>query len=262
MRHRSRRRPIWLFLVVPIVLNMLVPAVVAGRLVSGPEVAEVVQRVLSAPLSESVPVLLPIAKGALVAIGILAVTGSRHSPRLLIAYFAVMSVITGLFQNASVLPGTGLAFLAGNAVVQFALAAACLISLGRTAADAAPLRTGRLWAVPLMAFAAAFPYAVVAGHPVPGWDGLLTNGAGVTFCMVTTVVAGALFLRPDAHPAWLRVAVGSVGLLFATWNLLTWFVLSPSGWWMGVLHLPMFICSLALTVTSWRAARHRLETSR
>lgn len=90
---------------------------------------------------------------------------------------------------------------------------------------------------------------------MPGTEGILNSGAGVTFCIITAVIAGSMFIRPDAIPAWLRVAFGSAGKFYGLLNLLTWFVLAPQSWWMGLLHIPLFTISLALAITSWRQAR-------
>lgn len=251
---KAVRRPVWLFPVLAVALVMTIPPVVGGQIVSGADATSLIQQVLAAPLAYSRPALLPFAKLLLVLVGAAAVVGTPFSPRILVAYYAAVLVVTGLFQNMAYLDGS-LAILTGNLVTQLALAAACLVALRPTAKAPATLRPGRLWVVPLQALAAAFPYGTVDGHVVPGLSGALTNGAGVTFCMVTAVVAGAMFVRPDAYPAWLRVAVGSTGTLYGLLNMLTWFVLSPVSWWMGVLHLPLLICSLALTMSSWAAAR-------
>jgi len=252
---RSRRRPVWLIPVLALVAVMGVPSLLDGRPVSGQDTSALIQEVLANSLAYSIPALLPLAKLLLVVVAALAVLGNRHSPRLLVAYYAAVLVIVGVFQNAADLGARGFAFLAGNAVAQLALAGACLVSLRSVTAEAAPLRTGRGWVLLLALLAAAFPYATAGGHVVPGLDGALNNGAGVTYCMVAAVVAAAMFLRPDAFPGWLRVAVGTLGTLFGLLNVLTWFVLAPQSWWMGVLHLPLLLCSAVLLATSWTDTR-------
>lgn len=252
---RSRRRPVWLIPGLALVAVMGVPAVLDGRAVVGQDTPALIREVLANPLVCAIPALLPAAKLLMVVVAALAVLGVPHAAHLLVAYYAAVLVIVGVFQNTADLGGRGFAFLAGNAVAQFALAAACLVSLRSMRAETVPLRAGRAWVLPLGLLAAVFPYATAGGHAVPGLDGALTNGAGVTYCMVTAVVAAAMFLRPDAFPAWLRVAVGTLGALFGVLNAVTWFVLAPQSWWMGVLHLPLLLCSTVLLATSWTDAR-------
>ena len=44
-------------------------------------------------------------------------------------------------------------------------------------------------------------------------------------------------------------------VVFGLLNLTTWWIAHPENWWMGVLHVPLFVVSLALAVTSARRAR-------
>ena len=44
-----------------------------------------------------------------------------------------------------------------------------------------------------------------------------------------------------------------VALIFGLINAITWFGLVPSGWWMGVLHIPL----LAISVYAFGLAQHR-----
>lgn len=252
---RPRSRPIWLIPAVALVAVLGVPPLLAGRPVFGPDTPTLIRDVLVSPLSYAIPELLPLAKLVMVVVAVLAVVGIRHSARILVAYYAAVLVLVAMFQNAADLDGRGFAFLAGNAVAQLALAAACLVALRSTTAQPGPLRTGRTWALPLAFLAASFPYTTVDQNAVPGIDGVFTNGAGVTYCMVAAVVAAAMFVRPDAYPGWLRVLIGTVGVLFGLLNAVTWFVLAPQSWWMGVLHLPLLVCSAVLLATSWAEAR-------
>jgi len=252
---RRRPRRIWLIPATALIAVMGIPALVNGRPLLGQDTPALIQQVLANPLTDKIPALLPLAKLLLVVVATLTVLGLRHSARLLVTYYAAVLVVLGVFQNAADLGPRGLAFLTGNAVAQLALAVCCLISLRSVKAQAVPLRSQRMWVLPLAGLAAAFPYSTADGHVVPSLDGMLTNDAGVTYCMVTAVVAAAMFLRPDAFPAWLRVAVATLGTLFGALNAVTWFVLAPQSWWMGVLHLPLLACSAFLLATSWPDAR-------
>ncbi|MCC6338308.1 MAG: hypothetical protein IT380_30475 [Myxococcales bacterium] len=253
--HASNRL-VWLLPAGALLVVMGFPALLDWRPVFGPDTPALIQQVLQHPLAYAIPALLPLAKLVMVVVAVLAAVGVRHSARLLVGYYAVVLLIVGVLQNAADLGGTGFAFLTGNALAQLVLAVGCLAALRSLTAEARPLRNKRTWVLPLALLAAAFPYATAGGNAVAGLDGALTNGAGVTYCMVTAVVAAVMFLRPDSYPGWLRVAVGSLGGVFGLLNVVVWFVLSPGSWWMGVLHLPLLICSVALLATSWTEARN------
>lgn len=252
---RPRRRPIWLIPLLAVVLDMGLPTLRDGQVVPGPEVGAAINEALAQPLVYAYPVVFPLAKLLLVAVGVLAMVGVRWSARVLIGYFAVVLVVVGLLQNMADLGERGFVITTGNIVVMLALAVGCLVALRWVGVEAGELRPSRLWVVPLAALAAAFPFREVDGLLLPGIEGTLTGPAGVTFCMVAAVVAAAMYVRPGAYPALLRVAVGSVGTLFGLLNAVTWFVFVPASWWMGVLHLPLLVCSLVLAASSWRAAR-------
>jgi hypothetical protein len=68
---------------------------------------------------------------------------------------------------------------------------------------------------------------------------MLTNEAGLTYCMMTPVILAVLTLyHPRVNPAVMRVSA-FVGILFGLVNMIVWFFVFPSGWWMGVLHVPL-----------------------
>lgn len=73
---------------------------------------------------------------------------------------------------------------------------------------------------------------------------LLTNEAGLTFCMMTPVVLAVLTLfHPTINPAVLRVS-SFAGVLLGTANMIVWFAVESWGWWMGVLHIPLVVLSI------------------
>ena len=59
--------------------------------------------------------------------------------------------------------------------------------------------------------------------------------------MITPVIIGALVLFARQVSSATLSLVSFVGLYFGIVNLLTWWVLNPQDWWMGVLHLPLVI---------------------
>lgn len=246
----SRRLwPIPLLLTLPV---FAAPSLLGGRPTTGPEASALIRDVLTRPLSESaVPGALLPAKLLLLAVAVLGLVGIRQTPRIVLAYYSGVLILVALFQNAADLGIRGFAFLTGNAVSQLAVALICLVGLRRVGADAGPLHSSRLWVLPFMLLAWAYPYAVVTGSVQPSTS--LVNGAGLTYCMITPVVAGVMLVRPQGFPRVVAVAVASLGVVFGLLNMLTWFVLSSESRWMGVLHVPLLVISVVLLITAWRA---------
>ena len=72
---------------------------------------------------------------------------------------------------------------------------------------------------------------------------VLTNEAGLTYCMITPVILGVMILFSKSIYKPTFYIVSFIGFMFGTINMLTWFVLDSQNWWMGVLHLPLAILS-------------------
>lgn len=248
------RRTGWMLPLALLLVIFAVPPVQGGEVAGQKQISGLIQDVLMQPWSESVTALLPLAKVVLVAVAILGVAGIGPYPKVVLGYYSAILAIMAVFQNTATLPG-GITLLVGNTLAQLSVAVVCALGLRRVAAEAV-LQRGRLWVLPLMLWAWLYPFTVDGGTAVPGgWTGVLTNGAGVTYCMVTPVIAGTMALRPGAYGRRTRAIVGWLGLIFGVLNMMTWFVISPESWWMGILHLPLLIIATFLTITSWREPR-------
>ncbi|GMU63000.1 MAG: hypothetical protein AMXMBFR34_47630 [Myxococcaceae bacterium] len=219
---------------------------------------EVVRAVLQDPFVVSAPLLLPVAKVALIAAAILPFIGVRWSGRILLGYYAAILVIVAFLQNMANTEQFGYAWLVGNTVVQVIVAAWCLIDVatGRTILDRAGLRTGRLWLLAPMALALLMPYRIEGGNVAPSIESAPWNEAGVSYCMITPVVLGVLLIFSGGVDRRTLSVASFVGLGFGVMNLVVWFGLNPENWWMGVLHFPLVIIS-ALGLVESRLPRHR-----
>lgn len=250
----SRRRTGWVLPVALLLVMFGVPSLQGNTFIGGQQIPEFIKSVLMHPWSESVPALLPVAKLALLAVAIIGIVGIGPYSKVVLGYYSAILAIIAIFQNTATLPG-GIAVILGNMVAQLVVVVVCVLGLRHTPA-ATPLRRERLWLLPLMLWAWLFPFAVEAGVAVPGgWASVLTNAAGVTYCMVTPVIAGTMALRPAAYSRTNRAIVGWLGIIFGLLNMVTWFVLNPESWWMGTLHVPLLIIAGFLTFTSWREPR-------
>lgn len=265
----SRTRRTWPLLLAVALFIVAVPPLMGGAVVPGRDISPTITQVLFHPWIESVPALLPVAKLALLAVAVIGVMARpRWFATIVVGYYAAALVLVAAFQNTASLPG-GRTVVLGNLLAQLTVATGCLVALrpmsGQVGGDACVLRH-RLWVLPLMAWAWWCPYALVAGSAVVGdWGRVLVNNAGVTYCMVTPVVAGVMVLRPHAYPQFLRTLIGWSGTLFGVLNMWTWFGAKPDSWWMGVVHIPLLLISLTLVITTFiegRAERAELRRVR
>jgi hypothetical protein len=118
----------------------------------------------------------------------------------------------------------------------------------------------RYWVVPLAVLAFWGPTS--RGRPDFNPVYLLTNGAGVAFCMMTPVYVGLLTLYwPRINMATLRVT-SLVGFIIGLYNMQVNFIISPSThWWNGVLHIPLLAISLYGLIISFKKRTPQTTTN-
>lgn len=234
-------------------LLLLIPPV-ATRGYDPAASATLVRTVLAHPIVNELPVLVVVAKYALLAVAV-ALLARPPLRRLGWGYYAVALAVIAVGQNLALTQEYGWVWLPGNTAVQLVVAGFALAEAVRAAPEPTGSGTSasRWWMVVPMALAWLFPYVVVDGQVRPGLPAAaLVNEAGLTYCMVTPVILGAFLIGGESTPA-LRVTAW-VGLLFGLLNAMTWFLLAPGSWWMGVLHLPLLVLSLYAMVDVRRRA--------
>jgi len=70
------------------------------------------------------------------------------------------------------------------------------------------------------------------------------NGSAFQFCMMIPLyLSMLLFSFPKVNLVTLRIT-GLVGLTIGQYNLAFYFIFIPEMWWMGIMHLPLFLISL------------------
>jgi len=213
------------------------------------EVVDVVASVLAHPLAYAIPIALPIAK-VLLMLALVAPCFAKRlvgAKRLPILYYASVLFVVAIFQNMGVTSRFGFAWLIGNTMIMLVVAGACLHDFARrrTEIDVSSLRRSRIWLVVPMLLAFFMPYTTDAsGHVLFSLSTILTNEAGLTYCMITPVVIGVMLIFPGSVYKPTLSLVSFVALMLALTNVIVWFVLQPENWWMGVLHVPLFATSI------------------
>ena len=101
------------------------------------------------------------------------------------------------------------------------------------------------WIIPLAFIAFWYPINLETMGPDFNILYILTNEAGLTFCMMTPVYISLLILYyPRINIVTLRIT-SLVGVIIGFYNILTNFIMFPGLlWWNGILHLPLISISV------------------
>jgi hypothetical protein len=209
------------------------------------EIPKVIVEVLKNPIIYSYPIIFPVLK-ILMLIMVLGIFLSNIRINRIFAFFiSVLLLAVSLFQNSAFTNNYGFVLLTGSCILQLVVAISWLWEV-LSPENVYPKPKDFQWKwilVPLVFLSYWFPMDNSA-NPDFSITSLFTNGAMLTYCMVTPIL---LFLLIAAYP---RVNVVTfritrfVGLLFGGMNMINWFILNREFWWLGVLHLPLFLLAI------------------
>jgi len=108
----------------------------------------------------------------------------------------------------------------------------------------------KYWVIPLAFLAFWEPINTETLMPEFNPIYILTSDAGLAFCMMTPVYLSLLTIYyPRVNTATLRVT-SLVGVIIGFYHLFDF--LSPKGWWLGTLHIPLLTISIYGLVLSLR----------
>jgi hypothetical protein len=212
------------------------------------DTSNVIISVLSNPAVIKFKFLLPVAKILLISVTASIFLYKKQSSRIFLGYYFLILLIIGIFQNISNTQEYGFVWLIGNTLIMLTVSVFCLYDAikRKSVFDKIYFQSKRLWIIIPMLFSVLFPYTVNEQNIIKPAFGLflLTNEAGVTYCMITPVILGMMILFSKGIYKPIFSIISFVGLYFGVMNMLTWFILQNQNWWMGVLHLPLFILSI------------------
>jgi hypothetical protein len=233
----------WLY---PLLLLLFFIPTYASRSYDPRQSVDLIGQVLSAPLIYAFPVLMPIAKIVTVALFVGVLVYGNKMRRPFNIYVAVLYLALALFQTAAVTDTYGLVVISGNMALVLVVALVWAWEVVAERNDFEPRKRPlwRWWVAPLAVLALLAPVDASTMSPDFSPVRLLTNEAGLTFCMMTPVVLAVLTLYcPTVNSTVLRIS-SFAGILLGAVNMIVWFVLESWGWWMGVLHIPLVVISV------------------
>lgn len=220
------------------------------------DTAEVIASVMAQPVIEKINLLLPIAKFFLLIMMLIPFLKGKLASHIFMGYISFILIIVAFFQNMSFTQNYGFVWLIGNTVIILIAAAVCIYDLfkQKTILSRENLQVQTLWVLAPMLLAFLMPYGENEQDVIQPAFGLsvLTNEAGVTYCMITPIIIGVMILfSKDVYPPTLSI-ISFIGFIFGMMNILTWFVFQNQNWWMGILHLPLVILSFYALLLSRR----------
>jgi len=206
----------------------------------------VIQQVLKDPLIYRYPLLMPVSKAlTILLIGAVFIFGNRVRPVFNVC-ITVVYLGLALFQTTAVTLDYVFVAFCGNLVLVFVLALGWGLEtlVERNDYSKRGIPFWKWWVAPLALLAFLAPVSSNTLAPDFNLLRMLSNPACLTYCMLTPIVIAILTLfHPTVDLPLLRL-MSFVGIIFGLVNVITWFVISPEGYWMGILHLPLLLISV------------------
>jgi hypothetical protein len=219
------------------------------------EIGWITGEVLSGSLVLSYSQLYPIFKVIPIVLVISIILLGNRVTRLFSVYVGITYVLFAFLQNVAWTETYGLGVITVN-IIMFDLVAAFWFweaLVKRNDLTPREKATWKYWMIPLVFL--AFWYPANPSTLLPDFDPiyLLTNVAGLTFCLMTPMYLTILTLYyPRVNIATLRVT-SLVGAIIGFYNILTNFIMFPTLlWWNGVLHIPLMTISVYGLILSLR----------
>lgn len=235
----------WWFFLLLILLQFVPPYASKGFELS--ETGMVNLEILSHSLVFTYTVLYPIFKIIPIILVVSIIFLGNRVTRPLNAYVTITYVLFAFLQNIAITEKYGLGIIVVNLIMFNLVAAFWFWEAIVQKNDFTPTKQSawKYWVVPL-AFL-AFWYPANPHKLMPDFNPiyLLTNAAGLAFCMMTPVYLAILTLYyPKTNMATLRVT-SLVGAIIGFYNMWVNFFVHPSLlWWNGVLHIPLITISI------------------
>ena len=178
----------------------------------------------------------------------LAVFRPKIAGRVIAAYFGFNYLIIAALQTNAITEKYGFALQTGAAVTSTLLGIVWLRVAWRDKLQASfdRMLSWRGLLLPLALLVFWSPISIEGDKIIPDFNPLLmltSPDFGLTYCFLTPVFLFLLILfYPQVDKFAFRITAFN-GLLYGLFNLTHWF--NPDRIWMGVLHLPLLVISLA-----------------
>jgi hypothetical protein len=201
----------------------------------------IIAEVLSKPIIYQFNYLFPVAKLFL----LLFFIGTIFLKNKFTKIYSIMAVIllfpVVLFQNMSNNTSFGFAILIGNIIAQTIIVILFLWEIRVNKNDFSEYKISMINILTLVLGFLAFWMPSKDGKIYFNIKDIFFNEAGLTFCMIIPIIIASLLMYYKTLNIVLLKIISFIGIYYGLLNQITWFILNPIYWWMGILHLPLLI---------------------
>ena len=245
----------WWFILLFILLQFI-PAY-ASKGFDPSKMGEIIGYVLGHSIMSLIDFLYPVFKVIPILLVFSIVFLDNRVTRWFSVYVGVSYVLFAFLQSVAVTEEYGLSVVTSNLVMFLIVAVFWFWEAVVQRNDFSPqkLSAWKYWVVPFAFLAFWYPANPLTLMPDFNLIYLLTNGAGLAFCMMTPVYLTIFTLYyPRVNVGTFRVT-SIAGTIIGFYNVLVNFFMVPSVlWWNGVLHIPLIAISVYGLILSFKWA--------
>lgn len=244
----------WWFILL-LVLIQFIPAYMSKGYDPSTNIGEMTYYILYHSLMFTVDFLFPVFKAIPILLVLSIIFFKNRATRWFSVYAGISYLLFAFLQNIAVTEEYGLAIFPNN-IVMFLIVAAFWFWEAFVQRNDFTLHkhpAWKYWVVPFAFLAFWYPANLTTLMPDFNPIYLLTNGAGLAFCMMTPLYLAILTIYyPRVNIATLRVT-SIAGIIAAFYNILfSFFVVASVYWWNGILHMPLVAISVYGLILSFR----------
>lgn len=186
----------------------------------------------------------------------------RRITRLFSLYVAFLYILIAFLQSFSISEKYGFAVCVANVITFLALAGLWLWEaiFPKNKFELQKMTVWKYSMIILALFAFWGPVNPLTLMPDFNPVYMFTSGTALSFCMATPLYLAILSMHFPHVNKSVFIATGFVGVMMSLGNVVLEFVIYPSYWWIGVLHIPLFVTSLYSVIISFCEIVGRVKT--
>jgi hypothetical protein len=176
----------------------------------------------------------------------------KRVTRFFSIYVALSYTLIAFLQSFSISDKYGFAVCVANVITFLILASLWVWEsiFPKNEFELLKIPAWKYWTILLALFAFWCPVNPLTLTPDFNPVYMFTSGTSLSFCLVTPLYLAILVIYFPHVNKSAFVATGLIGVFMSLGNFVLEFVIIPSYWWIGILHIPLFIlsfCSLVLS---------------
>lgn len=177
----------------------------------------------------------------------------KRVTRLFSVYVALSYVLIAFLQSVSISEKYGFAVCVANVITFLTLAGLWFWEaiVPRNKFELQKIPVWKYWIIILALFAFWGPVNPRTLMPDFKPVYMFTSGTALSFCMATPLYLAILSIYFPHVNKSVFIATGFVGVMMSLGNVVLEFVIYPSYWWIGVLHIPLFVISSYSVIISF-----------